>query len=193
MTKTNITLIRHAESQANAGGVTLTPESIELTPQGRRQAQTLADSLRTEPAIIVVSPYLRTQQTAQPTVKKFPQARMEQWQVQEFTYLSPVRCHNTTMEQRTPWALEYWERADPHYCDGDGAESFAEFLKRVRDFTLKLNARNEGPILVFTHQIFITACLWLRDCAPENPLTSIGTFRKYLLSTAIHNVGVVKW
>ncbi len=44
MTQKNIILIRHAESQANAGGVTLTPESIELTKRGHQQAQSLAAS-----------------------------------------------------------------------------------------------------------------------------------------------------
>jgi alpha-ribazole phosphatase len=49
MTQKNITLIRHAESQANAGGVTLTPESIELTKRGHQQAQRLAASLEDIP------------------------------------------------------------------------------------------------------------------------------------------------
>jgi broad specificity phosphatase PhoE len=193
MTIKHITLIRHAESQANAGGITLTPASIELTQQGHQLARDFAASLGTAPSIIVVSPYIRTQQTAQPVINRFPGARVEQWPIQEFTYLSPGRCHSTTMEQRTPWAGEYWKKEDPYYCEGDGAESFSEFTERVRDFTLKLDTRQERSVLVFTHQIFISACLWLRDNAPANLLPSMGLFRTHLLSSAIRNVGTVNW
>jgi broad specificity phosphatase PhoE len=191
MTKKDITLIRHAESQANAGAVTLTPKSIELTERGHQQAKSLAASLDITPALIVVSPYVRAQQTAQPTIEKFPEALVEQWSVQEFTYLSPARCRNTTMKHRTPWAAEYWERADPHYRDGAGAESFAMFLGRVQDFTAQLSSRTESPILVFTHQMFIAACLWLRDHTPHDPLRSMQSFREYLLANVIPNAGMV--
>jgi 2,3-bisphosphoglycerate-dependent phosphoglycerate mutase len=193
MTKKNITLIRHAESQANAGSITLTPKSIELTERGHQQAQSLAASLKITPALIVVSPYVRTQQTAQPTIEKFPEALVEQWPVQEFTYLSPVRCRNTSMEQRTPWAAEYWEKADPHYRDGDGAESFAEFLGRIQDFTARLSSKTESPMLVFTHQIFIAGCLWLRSHANAEPIGGMREFRAYLLENVIPNVGMVRW
>jgi broad specificity phosphatase PhoE len=192
MTKKDITLIRHAESQANAGAITLTPKSIELTERGHQQAKSLAASLDITPALIVVSPYVRAQQTAQPTIEKFPEALVEQWPVQEFTYLAPGRCRNTSMEQRVPWAAEYWERADPCHRDGDGAESFAEFLGRIQDFTARSSSRAESPILVFTHQMFIAGCLWLRSHSTAEPIGGMREFRKYMLENVIPNVGMVR-
>ena len=189
MTKKNITLIRHAESQANAGGVTITPESIALTERGMQQSKAFADALDVAPALIVVSPFLRARQTAQPVIEKYPEAKIEPWPIQEFTYLSPVRCRNTTLQQRVPWAAEYWNRGDPHYCDGDGAESFAEFLGRVQDFSTQLSGRTERPILVFGHQMFMTACLWLRDRSAADAAQGIREFRTYLLENVIPNVG----
>jgi probable phosphoglycerate mutase len=189
MMKKQITLIRHAESQANAGGVTITPESIELTERGMQQAKAFADALDVAPALIVVSPFLRARQTAQPVIDKYPEAKIEPWPIQEFTYLSPVRCCNTTLKQRVPWAAEYWNKGDPHYCDGDGAESFSEFLGRVQDFSTQLSRRTERPILVFGHQMFMTACLWLRDRSAADAVEGIREFRTYLLENVIPNVG----
>ena len=125
-------------------------------------------------------------------IEKYPEARTEQWPVQEFTYLSPVRCHNTSMKQRTPWAAEYWERADPDYCDGDGAESFAQFIGRVQGFTVKLSGRIESPMLVFTHQMFIAAYLWLNDRSNSDPMEGILKFRKYMLENVVLNAGMTK-
>ena len=189
MLEKGIMLIRHAESEANAGGVTVTPESIALTERGHQQARALADSLDAAPTLIIVSPFLRTQQTAEPTSERYPEAAIEQWPIQEFTYLSPVRCRNTTLEQRVPWAAEYWHRGDPHYHDGDGAESFVEFLGRVQDFSAQLSCRTERPILVFGHQMFITAYLWLRDGSCTDSVEDMRTFRTYLLENVIPNVG----
>jgi broad specificity phosphatase PhoE len=189
MMKKNIMLIRHAESEANAGGITMTPDSIKLTERGIQQARAFADSLDIIPALIVVSPFVRTRQTAQPVIEKYPEAKIEQWPIQEFTYLSPVRCRNTRLTQRVPWAAKYWNRDDPHYCDGDGAESFAEFLGRVQDFSTQLSRRTERPILVFGHQMFMTACLWLKDRSAADAAEGIREFRAYLLENVIPNVG----
>ena len=35
--------------------------------------------------------YLRTQQTAQPTIERFPEVPVAVWPIQEFTYLEPSR------------------------------------------------------------------------------------------------------
>src|SRR5215475_7985470 len=125
----NVWLIRHAESIGNAGLATSRPDTIPLTGRGIEQASYLADSFSQAPALIVTSPYIRTQQSAKPTIQRFPAARQEQWEVQEFTYLSPARYLDTTAADRIPFVEAYWSRCDPHYVDGDGAESFADFIR----------------------------------------------------------------
>jgi broad specificity phosphatase PhoE len=61
-----IWLIRHAESAANAGAVTSSPETIPLTEKGLQQARRVAAWFDKQPDIIAVSRYMRTQQTATP-------------------------------------------------------------------------------------------------------------------------------
>jgi broad specificity phosphatase PhoE len=87
-----ILLIRHAESAANAGLATVSPDSIPLTEKGIEQARLLANFLADAPALIVVSPFLRARQTAAPLIERFLNAEVENWEVQEFTYLSKTRC-----------------------------------------------------------------------------------------------------
>ncbi|HKC86457.1 MAG TPA: phosphoglycerate mutase family protein, partial [Blastocatellia bacterium] len=118
----NVWLIRHAESAGNAGLTTSRPDTIPLTGKGIDQASRLADSFTRPPTLIVTSPYIRTQQSARPTIERFPAVRREQWPVQEFTYLAPARYQDTTDADRWPFAEKYWSRCDPHYIDGEGAE-----------------------------------------------------------------------
>jgi len=144
-------LVRHGESAANAGSATTDPATIPLTLTGCDQAERVAAGLSQRPDLIVVSPYLRTQQTAEPTMRHFPEVPVETWPVQEFTYLSPSRCIDTTAEQRRLLVEAYWHRCDPDHDDGPSAESFSAMLGRVRDLQDRLAAHPAGCIAVFTH------------------------------------------
>src|SRR6266404_2703390 len=53
-----IWLIRHAESAANAGAVTSSPETIPLTEKGLQQARRVAAWFDKQPDIIAVSRYV---------------------------------------------------------------------------------------------------------------------------------------
>ncbi len=68
-------LIRHGESESNAGLPSADPGSAPLTPDGHRQASQIARVLADVPALIVTSPYLQARQTAQPAISRFPQPR----------------------------------------------------------------------------------------------------------------------
>jgi len=76
-------LIRHGESAANAGAVTTDPATIPLTEAGRDQARSIATTITRKPDLIVVSFYLRTQQTAEPSMRRFPDVLVETWPMQE--------------------------------------------------------------------------------------------------------------
>ena len=56
--------IRHGESSANAGLPTTDPGTIPLISKGVLQAKALAKTIGKRPDLIVMTPYLRTQQTA---------------------------------------------------------------------------------------------------------------------------------
>src|SRR5258708_17602897 len=99
-----IWLIRHAQSESNAGLLTRNVSQIRLTALGEIQAQHVVHLFEETPSLIVTSPYLRTQQTAQPTQERFSQVRHVEWPVEEFTYLSLPARDATTPMQRRPFA-----------------------------------------------------------------------------------------
>lgn len=158
----NVWLIRHGESEANAGLPTINPATTPLTETGYWQARQIALAFSQPPQLIITSPYKRTQQTAQPTCDRFPHSSQMQWQVQEFTYLAPNRYHNTTIEQRRPLSDAYWQQSDPLYVDGVGAESFADLMHRVQAAHQQIRqlAGEAEFIVIFSHGRFIRALLW---------------------------------
>jgi 2,3-bisphosphoglycerate-dependent phosphoglycerate mutase len=189
----NVWLIRHAESIGNAGLPTSRPDTIPLTGKGIEQALYLADSFTQAPALIVTSPYIRTQQSAKPTIQRFPTARQEQWEVQEFTYLSPARYLDTTAADRRPFVEAYWSRCDPHYIDGEGAESFADFIRRVQQAIDRLWSCRSEFVAVFGHGLFLRAMLWrmLFGAQPVNAI-SMSSFRHFLAATTMPNMAITK-
>jgi probable phosphoglycerate mutase len=156
MSKT-ILFIRHAESAANAGLATASPDSIPLTEKGVEQSKLLADFLHDDPQSIVVSSFLRAKQTAAPLIERFAGSEIETWDVHEFTYLSQKRCGHSSMADRKPLVDEFWQKSDPDYCDGRGAESFADFIQRVRETVQRLENSQHQTIAVVTHGQFIRA------------------------------------
>lgn len=84
-------LIRHAESVSNAGERTASHGGAELSSEGRRQAEALTARIGFRPDLIVVSPFVRTRQTAEPLRQKYPDVPVEEWPVQEFSFLDADR------------------------------------------------------------------------------------------------------
>ena len=89
--------------------------------------------------------------------------------MQEFTFLSPDGCRDTTLQDRAPAAADYWRAADPHHRAGDDAESFADFLERVVSARLRLDAIHSGRVVMFSHKKFISALLWMWLTGVQQP------------------------
>lgn len=159
---TEIWLIRHAESTANAGAVSHDPQTIPLTELGWQQARQLVDQFEQTPDLIISSPFLRAQQTAAPTRTVFYATPYQVWPIQEFTYLDPKSCIGTTAAQRKERVQAYWQKNDPTYIDGEGAESFSMMLNRARTMLAQLNEQH-GFILVFGHGQVMRATQLIRD------------------------------
>ena len=159
-----IWLVRHGESEANAGGVTSDFAAINLTARGQRQAISVADACAARPDWIGVSEYLRARQTAEPLIRRNLETPVCTLAVHEFTYLAPSRCVGTDSKARQPLVDAYWARLLPEFSDGDGAESFATFWKRVQSFLDRVELRT-GFGVVFTHEQFIRG-LMLRVMYP---------------------------
>jgi broad specificity phosphatase PhoE len=152
-------MVRHGESESNAGAPTADPGAAPLTARGHDQAAGVAAAMPDPPALIVTSPFLRAAQTAEPTIARFPDARREEWPVEEFTFLGHLHSTPTTGEERRPHVEAYWQRANPDLSIG-GAESFADLLGRARTCLDRLSTQPDGPVAVFTHGIFIRAVVW---------------------------------
>lgn len=162
-----VRLIRHGQSEANAGAASRDHASIPLTNKGLQQAQSVAHTFAHAPELIVTSAFARAQHTAGATAARFPSTPFEAWPIQEFTYLEPARCVNTTVAQRQGWVKAYWDRAEPGYSDGAGAESFSDFIGRARTFLDRLAAHPAHDIAVFSHGQFLNAVAWLLERQPQ--------------------------
>lgn len=187
-----IRLIRHGESEANAGLPTEAPSTIPLTAKGHEQALALAQKFTDAPGLIVVSSFIRTQQTAQPLIARFPSVPVVEWPVHEFTYLNPELYRGTTETQRGEFARDYWLRCDPHWNDGDGAESFADLISRIDDTLGRLQREEKASIAVFTHGYFIKALLLrLENPDAEVDAAFMALFRDGRKNDSLPNTGVI--
>jgi broad specificity phosphatase PhoE len=189
----HVWFIRHGESVGNAGLATTEPQTIPITRKGIEQALRLADSFMQPPALIVTSPYVRTQQSAEPTIRRFPTVPREQWEVQEFTYLTPARYKDTTASDRRPFVEAYWSRCDPYYVDGEGAESFDDFIRRVQRAIDRLWSCRSEFVVIFGHGLFTRAVIWLMlaGAQPVNADT-MSSFRHFVAATIMPNTAIIK-
>lgn len=169
--------IRHGQSTGNAGMPCHDLATIELTEKGWNQARQVAADWTETPLLIVTSPFLRTQQTAAPTIGRFPDVPVEVWPIEEFTYLQPARWNGTLAADRAPHLVRYWGDADPAYCDGEGAESFGALLRRAEAALGRLAALpSPGPVYVFSHGQFIQA---VRAVVTESELDDRGKMLRF--------------
>jgi broad specificity phosphatase PhoE len=156
-TKIEAIFIRHGQSTANAGEWNQPFAQIPLTPLGQHQAEVLAGRWEFVPSLIVVSPFLRTQQTAAPTIARFPRVPVETWPIQEFTYWDIAHWDGSAPEIETEDVERFWRVGDPAVRRGE-SESFGELLGRAEAALKRLQTLAvKAPVLLFTHGHFIQA------------------------------------
>ena len=151
-----IILIRHAESEANVGDKIFPHDNIiKITENGKRQAEVLMEILD-RPDKIIVSKFIRTIETAEPTINKFPESQVHVWlDTHEFNHMSFATTSSFAEKQSfEEMHSKYWDKLDPSEKDMEG-ESFKEFVDRVNVVILKLKKIDEGINYIFTHAYFI--------------------------------------
>ena len=99
--------IRHGESTGNAGVPCHDLGSIELTERGHEQARQVAASWTQAPALVVTSPYTRTQQTAAPTIARFPGVPVEVWPIGSVANMGHGRAASPSWGIRQHWRNAY--------------------------------------------------------------------------------------
>ncbi|EHL31990.1 histidine phosphatase family protein [Legionella drancourtii] len=156
MSTLNLWLIRHGESSANAGVWNPNPASAKLTPLGREQAQKVAAKIIEQPTLIISSPLSRAHESAQYIMQDWPATATCTWPIQELIYLAPTKLQHLSLIEKKERINTYWEKSDPFYCDGEGAESFATFLQRLQQFHEQL-CQQQGFVVVVGHGLFFKA------------------------------------
>jgi len=184
--------IRHGESEGNAGLPTTDPASIRLTKKGLEQAQNIAAMFEQPPSLIVTSSYIRTKQTAWPTMMCFPETPQEEWPVHEFTYLPLTSKQRSTVQQRRPLVQQFWHRNDPFYVAGEGAESFVQFMQRVQVVVDRISKQENGFIAVFSHEQFIRGVMWSLLLDTAEKFCSLMHFRNFLTAFSMPNGAIWK-
>ncbi len=186
---TRVILVRHGESLTNAGGKAADHISNPLTDLGHAQARDFAERLPCNPTLLVVSPFLRAQQTAEPLRERFPNVPVEEWPIQEFTFLGPARHRGTSEEDRHPYVLAYWQRQDHAFIDGSGAESFTQFFDRAREAIRRLEGTAPGGcIVLFTHGFFMQAFRLVLLFPDATDAELMANFQRFHFVNLIQNV-----
>jgi broad specificity phosphatase PhoE len=113
--------------------------------------------------------------------------------VQEFTCFSFARRTNTSGRQRQPFSAAYWERCDPEYFDGEGAESFAMLVARAQATLEQIRHLEEDFAAIFSHGLFMRALLWVGVVgSAENSANSMRRFNAFRSTFRIPNGAILK-
>jgi len=192
---TEVWFIRHGQSIANAGFATASSAEVTLTPLGEQQARQAAGAFTQAPDLIITSKYIRAIQTAQFTIERFPGVPVENWDMHEFSYLSPevMGGGSTTIDQRRPFSREYWDRYDPAYIHGPGAESFAQMIGRIETMQAQIRASRAKFIAIFGHGMFGKAILWANLLGSFDATSEyMRSFHLFIKSFEIPNGSIIK-
>lgn len=184
-----ITFIRHGESVANAGAITMEHSAIPLSDHGHRQAQLIAQHLPGQPSLILVSPMIRTQQTAEPYCTRFNLQPQTVPGLAEFSVICPTLIAGLSGTMRKPFVESYWSDPDPHRRMGPGAETFFEFDARVGDFQAGLDRLPYGTT-IFGHGIWFGLLVWHLLGYKVVDASGMRRFRSFQLALPMPNCAV---
>lgn len=188
-----IYFIRHGQSTANAGGITLDNRNIPLSNLGFTQADRLAKKqsnlLPLQPSKIYTSSYLRTQQTAEPYCQAVNACSVVHPLFYEFTNIDPLLLQGMTGDERWPFIKAYWDKANPYQREGVHAETFIEFDDRVHEFMKQLYLFENNTVL-FGHGVFFSLLIWKNLGFKVNNSTSMAAFRQFQMALPMPNCGI---
>ena len=181
-------LIRHAQSEANAGGISKPERDIALSPLGREQAQALVARLPRSNHVYV-SELRRTHETAAPYRRAHGITPQVLPQLNEFSCLAFDRIRGMDGTARRPLADAYWQRADPLECTGAGADSFAAFNQRLSAFLAHYPQLEDGSLL-FGHGIWIGLLAWRLLGFSVETAADMAAFRRFQTGLPMPNTAV---
>jgi alpha-ribazole phosphatase len=151
--------IRHCESIANAGGLTMEHGAIPLSDKGKHQAHIVAETLNITPTKVQVSELVRTQQTAQAFCDKHQVNYQINPLLNEAHAISHELINGMTGEQRRPIAQAYWAEGNINKRMGEHADTFNEFRERVDGFIEVMPGLPDNTV-IFGHGIWFGLFMW---------------------------------
>lgn len=181
-------LIRHAQSAANEGGISLPDREIPLSAEGARQAAELACRLP-ENRHVFVSEMRRTHETATPYCARHGVRPEILPCLNEFSYLPFAAVQGLDAAARKSLAEAYWKRADPHFRAG-GADTFAEFNGRISDFLHRAWPILPHGSLLFGHGIWMALLAWRLSGNLAESGADMAAFRAFQSSLHVANASL---
>jgi broad specificity phosphatase PhoE len=201
MSHPTLFLIRHGQSQANAGGDTLENSVVPLTALGERQARILAGLLPPAPAAVWSSPFKRSLDTAAPYCARLGVALQIQEELREFETLDTRQMRGSSCETREAVLARYWQEADPDRRTGPDGETFREFYERVNRVRQRWLAAQPDGTVIFGHGMWMALLFWQLWGFRQIDHLAMVHFRRFQLgfptpNTVVYGitqVGSAKW
>jgi broad specificity phosphatase PhoE len=189
-TPSRIYLVRHGQSQANAGGMTLENPLVPLTELGALQARAIAPLLPPTSVAIWSSPFKRALDTAAPYCALMGRSVSIHDDLREFETVDTVQLRGSAGEVREAVVAGYWLKSDPDHRAGPAAETFREFHERVaRARHGFLPTLADGSIL-FGHGMWMALLFWQLWGFASVDRLSMSLFRRFQLGFPTPNSGV---
>jgi broad specificity phosphatase PhoE len=187
-------LIRHGESagnrardEAEADGravIDLAERDMDvpLSDLGRRQAASVGAWIgdmdpRQQPTAVLVSPYVRAQQTAEIALKQagldhLPLVMDERLREREFGILDGLTKRG--IRERFPEEADRRARLGKFYHRPPGGESWADVIKRLRDVIHEVGRDYPGErILVVAHQVVVLLFRYVLEHLSEQEILEL--------------------
>ncbi len=186
-----ITFVRHGQSTANAGGLTMPHNLIPLSELGQLQARALATVLPDNPSLILTSEYVRAVHTAQPYCNRVGLLSQTHPLLHEFSTIDPAMLEGMYGEQRRPIADAYWQESNPDMRMGANAETFTEFDQRVTAFLPELQHLPDRSVL-FGHGMWIGMLVWKLLGFSLRDSSGMKAFRRFQMGLPMPNGAVYR-
>ncbi|MEU8242858.1 histidine phosphatase family protein [Actinoplanes missouriensis] len=196
-----LAVVRHGLStgnvtaqEAEAGGAEMIeiPErdaDVPLSDTGREQAEAVGRFLREQrPDIAVVSPYLRTRQTAEIALagSDVPVVVDERLRDRELGVLDLLTARG--VEARLPDEARRRARLGKFYYRPPGGESWADVLLRLRALLREVREDHPGGrVVLFAHEATVLMVRYLTEGLLEQELMELAH------RTAVANCSVSSW
>jgi alpha-ribazole phosphatase len=146
----------------------------------------IAERLPEEPSRILVSPMIRTRQTAEPYCKRCSVQPETIPELAEFSVICPTLIAGLSGSQRKPFVEAYWADSDPHRRMGPSADTFMEFNERVGEFEKRMQGLLDGTV-IFGHGIWFGLLVWRLQGNRATDGDDMRRFRRFQLALPMPN------